>query len=216
MKKLVIFDLDGTLLDTIADLGEACNYALKEMGFATHPIQTYRFKVGNGVRKLMERAQPDADAETVDRLLELFFKYYDEHCTDNTRPYTGIPELLKELTERGVAVAVATNKYQSAARKIITHYFPDVPFVAVLGQVDSRNPKPDPSIDFAVLNDYPCPKSQTVHVGDSAVDIETARRACIDSVGVTWGFRPQIELRRAYATYIISEPKELLEIVDKK
>lgn len=212
-KKLVIFDLDGTLLNTIADLGGACNYALQEMGFPIHPIQSYRFKVGNGVRKLMERAQPDSDPETIEKLLVLFRNYYDSHCMDNTEPYAGIPELLKTLTDNGVAVAVATNKYQSAARKIISHYFPEIPFVAVMGQTEDRNTKPDPSIDFAVLNEYPCPKSEAMHVGDSAVDIETARRACIDSVGVTWGFRPQIELRRAYADHIISDPGQLLEIV---
>lgn len=213
-KKLVIFDLDGTLLNTIADLGAACNHALAELGFAIHPIQSYRFKVGNGVRKLMERSQPDADPETVDKLLALFREYYDKHCTDKTYPYPGIPELLAKLTEKGVAVAVATNKYESAARRIINHYFPDIPFVAVMGQIEDRNTKPDPSIDFAVLNAYPCPKAETMHVGDSAVDIETARRACIESVGVTWGFRPQIELRRAYADHIITEPSQLLALVE--
>lgn len=212
-KKLVIFDLDGTLLDTIADLGAACNHALEKMGFPQHPIQSYRFKVGNGVRKLIERAAPDADAETVEKLLSSFREYYDEHCTDNTAPYPGIPELLQDLADRGIAVAVATNKYQEAARRIIKHYFPDVPFVAVMGQIPERNTKPDPSIDFAVLSEHPTPKAATVHVGDSGVDIETARRACIESVGVTWGFRPQIELRRAYADHIISSPAQLLDIV---
>lgn len=213
MKKLIIFDLDGTLLNTIDDLGTACNHALESMGFATHPIQSYRFKVGNGVRKLIERAQPDADAATVEELLARFREYYDEHCTDHTRPYDGIPELLAALEERGVAVAVATNKYQEAARKIISHYFPEVPFVAVMGQTQERNPKPDPSIDFAVLNAYPVPKADVIHAGDSAVDIETARRACVESVGVAWGFRPQIELRRAYADHIITEPRQLLDLL---
>ncbi len=213
MKKLIIFDLDGTLLNTIEDLGEACNHALEAMGFAPHPLQSYKFKVGNGVRKLIERSQPDADAATTDQLLKLFREYYDEHCTDHTRPYPGIPELLEELQKRGVAVAVATNKYQEAARRIISHYFPDVPFVAVMGQVSSRHTKPDPSIDFAILSDYPTPKADVMHVGDSGVDIETARRACVESVGVTWGFRPAIELRRAYADHIISRPEELLGLI---
>ena len=171
MKNLIIFDLDGTLLNTISDLGNACNYALEQMGFQTHPISSYNFMVGNGVRRLMERAQPDADKETIDRLLEHFRKYYDEHCTDTTKPYHGIPELLKELTGRGVKVAVCTNKYQSAASRIIEHFFPEIPFVAILGQVESRNPKPDPSALFAVLNICPTPKSEVMMVGDSAVDI---------------------------------------------
>ena len=110
MKKLIIFDLDGTLLNTIADLGNACNYALRMMGFSEHALSTYNYMVGNGVRKLVERAVPDADKETVDKLLAHFREYYDEHCTDETLPYPGIPELLKDLTDRGIAVGVASNK----------------------------------------------------------------------------------------------------------
>ncbi|MDE6771794.1 MAG: HAD hydrolase-like protein, partial [Muribaculaceae bacterium] len=126
MKKLAIFDLDGTLLNTIYDLGEAVNYALRKKGFAQHPIPAYNYMVGNGVRKLVERAQPDADSETVDELLSLFKEYYDRNCTVDTKPYTGIPELLAELEKRGVAIAVASNKYQSAAEKIVKHFFPDI------------------------------------------------------------------------------------------
>ena len=112
-----------------------------------------------------------------------------------------------------MAVAVATNKYQEAARKIISHFFPDVPFVAVLGQVDDRPAKPDPSIDFAILSEHPTPKSEVLHVGDSAIDIETARRACVESVGVTWGFRPTSELRRAYADHVYSTVSEIISLV---
>ena len=213
MKKLIIFDLDGTLLNTISDLGNSCNYALSRMGFAEHPLSAYNFMVGNGVRKLLERAQPDAEPETIDRLLDLFREHYDVHCTDTTVPYPGIPELLHELTEKGIAVAVATNKYQAAASKIISHFFPDIPFVAVLGQIPDRPVKPDPSIDFAVLLQHPTPKKEVMHVGDSAVDIETARRACIESVGVTWGFRPVSELRKAYAEHIVSTPAEILKFI---
>ncbi len=215
MKKLIIFDLDGTLLDTIADLGTACNHALESKGYHKHPIAAYPYMVGNGVRKLVERAQPDATPEEIDELLVLFREYYDEHCTDLTKPYPGVPELLSDLSANGVALAVATNKYQSAARKIIDHFFPDIPFVAVLGQVDDRPVKPDPSIDFAVLLEHPTPKKDTLHVGDSAVDIETARRACIDSVGVTWGFRPITELRRAYADHIVCSPADVLKLALK-
>ena len=214
MKSLVMFDLDGTLLNTISDLGASCNYALEKMGFSQHPISAYNFMVGNGVRKLLERAQPDADAETIDRLLVYFREHYDEHCTDTTVPYPGIPELLATLTERGVAVAVATNKYQKAATKIINHFFPDIPFVAVLGQVDDRPTKPDPSIDFQILSMHPTPKAEVMHVGDSAVDIETARRACVRSIGVTWGFRPVSELRKAYADHLVSTPGEILKYLD--
>lgn len=216
MKKLVIFDLDGTILNTISDLGNACNYALRNMGYSEHAISTYNYMVGNGVRKLVERAEPDADPEMVDKLLDLFRKYYDEHCTDETLPYPGIQELLSELTAKGIAVAVTSNKYQDAVVKIVKHYFPDIPFVGLLGQVEERKPKPDPSIVFALLNDHPVEKKDILYVGDSAVDMETARRACIESVGVTWGFRPMAELRKAYADHIVNKPSEILRIATEK
>lgn len=210
MKKLVIFDLDGTLLNTISDLGASCNYALEKMGFASHPISSYNFMVGNGVRKLIERAEPDADSATVDKLLDYFREHYDNHCTDTTRPYPGIPELLFDLQARGVAIAVASNKYQKATDKIIRHFFPDTNFAAIMGQVDWRPVKPDPSIIFSVLSEHPTPKAEVLYCGDSAVDIETARRACVESVGVTWGFRPVSELRKAYADHVVSSPAEIL------
>lgn len=171
--------------------------------------------VGNGVRKLMERAQPDADTETIDQLLEYFKEYYGEHCTVHTKPYDGIPELLAELNARGVAIAVATNKYQEAAKKIIYHYFPDIPFVSVEGQVPDRPTKPDPSIIFSILSSYPTRKSEVLYVGDSGVDMETARRACVESVGVTWGFRPASELRQHYADNVISKPSEILDLLSE-
>ena len=214
MKKLAIFDLDGTLLNTISDLGSACNYALEKMGYMKHPISAYNYMVGNGVRRLLERAHPDADAAVVDGLLGYFREYYDVHCTDTTEPYPGIPELLAELTDREVAVAVATNKYQSAASKIISHFFPDTPFVTVLGRNDERPTKPDPSIIFEVLSQHPTPKAQVMMIGDSAIDMETARRACVESIGVTWGFRPVSELRKACAVHVVSSPSEILKFLD--
>lgn len=212
MKKLVIFDLDGTLLNTIADLGNACNYALKTMGYSEHAISTYNYMVGNGVRKLVERAEPDADPQMLEKLLELFREYYDDHCMDETQPYPGIPELLTDLTESGVAIGVTSNKYEAAVQKIVKHYFPDIPFVALLGQTDGRPTKPDPSIVFSLLNYHPVPKNDILYVGDSAVDMETARRACIESVGVTWGFRPVAELRNAYADHIVNKPSEIFRL----
>lgn len=211
MKQLVIFDLDGTLVNTITDLGKACNYALEQMGFAPHPIQAYAYMVGNGVRNLMKKAQQDADEETIDRLLEHFMEYYDQHCLDATKPYPGIPELLKNLTEKGIALAVASNKYQKATDKIIKGCFPDIDFVAVEGQIDGRKRKPDPSIIFAILEKHPVQKKDVLYVGDSAVDIECAKRACVESIGVSWGFRPPSELRMANADFIVTRPAEILD-----
>lgn len=214
MKKLAIFDLDGTLLNTVADLGTSVNYALRKMGFAEHPIISYNYMAGNGVRRLIERAHPDGDLATIDELLGYFREYYDNHNCDATVPYAGIPELLEELQRREIAVAVATNKYESAAQKIISHYFPDIHFVAVVGQEDGRPTKPDPSAVFEVLSKHPTPKAEVMMIGDSAVDIETARRACVESVGVTWGFRPVSELRGAFADHVVSKPEQILDFIN--
>lgn len=170
--------------------------------------------VGNGVAKLLERALPDGarTPETLQRALQIFRAYYDEHLADATRPYPGIERLLDELTARGVRVAVASNKYESAVRRLIAHFFPAIEWGAVCGNIDGVPVKPDPSIVFRVLTACPTPKQDTLYVGDSGVDMETARRACVDSVGVTWGFRSAAELRSHYATHIVSDPADILEI----
>ena len=216
MKKLVIFDLDGTLLNTIEDLGQAANYALERNGYATHSMASYPYFVGNGVRRLMTRVLPEdaRDDATVDRVLGDFLEYYDEHCIDFTKPYDGMPELLQDLHDLGVNVAVASNKYQKAVSKIITHYFPEVNFIAIEGQKDGINVKPDPSVVFSILAQAKVAKADCLYVGDSGVDMETARRACIDSVGVTWGFRSKKELVEYHADAIVNNPIDILGIVE--
>lgn len=212
MKKLVIFDLDGTLLNTINDLGMACNYALETCGYKTHALSAYPFMVGNGVRRLIERAHPDATPAQSDEILKHFKEYYDQHSCDTTTPYPGVHDLLKALNEAGIAIAVTSNKYEHAVGDIIAHFFPDIEFVSVKGEVEGRPRKPDPSVVFAVLLDHPTAKDDILYVGDSGVDIETAKRACIENVGVTWGFAPVSQLRNAYADHIVSTPAEILEI----
>lgn len=216
MKKLAIFDLDGTLLNTIKDLGEAVNYALDRNGFHTHSIASYPFFVGNGVKRLIERALPEDERKkstVVKKMLADFKEYYNEHNTILTKPYDGIPELLQELQAQGVQLAVASNKYQQATDKIINHFFPDIDFVAVQGQTDDIPVKPDPSIIFIILAKARIAKQDTLLVGDSGIDMETARRACVDSVGVTWGFRPVKEIVEYHANVIINRPLDLLPIV---
>lgn len=218
MKSLVIFDLDGTLLNTIADLGEATNHAMAEMGYPEHTLSAYNMMVGNGIRRLIERALPE-DArtdETVEAAREHFLLYYNRHIHDHTVPYPGIPELLRDLTERKVAVAVASNKFQEGVTTLITHFFPDIPWVAVMGNREGMPTKPDPSIVFNILADYPTPKSDVLYVGDSGVDMETARRACVDSCGVTWGFRTRQELETAGANEIVENPDDILPIVSRR
>lgn len=215
MKNLVIFDLDGTLLNTIADLGNAVNEALRRHGYTEHPIEAYNYMVGNGVRRLIERAIPSEarSEEIVNRLLLSFREHYDKHMCDMTIPYPGIPELLDELHGRGIALAICSNKYESAVKKLMAKFFPTINFAAVCGQIDGYPPKPDPSIVFRLLLTAPAPKSGILYVGDSAVDIETARRACVDSVAVSWGFRPMHELTAANPTHIIKAPAELLNLL---
>ena len=218
MKKLVIFDLDGTLLNTIEDLGNAANYALSLNGYPTHSLASYPFFVGNGVRNLIRKALPD-DMRTdsiIESLLKDFKEYYNEHNTDCTKPYDGIEELLRNLQDNGVKIAVASNKYQQATEKIIAHYFGDIDFVAVYGQREGVNVKPDPSVVFSILSDAKVPKSEVLYVGDSGVDMETARRACVDSVGVTWGFRSEKELNEYHADMIVNKASDIFDIVIKE
>lgn len=217
MKSLVIFDLDGTLLNTISDLAQASNHALAVCGYPTHDIATYPFFVGNGVGRLLERVLPpeNRDQETIAYLRSIFQEYYDKHLWDHTTPYPGIEDMLDDLATAGYKFAVASNKYQSATSALIAHFFPRLPFESVHGMRPGIPAKPDPSIVFDILRDIPTPKAEVTYVGDSGVDIETARRACIHSVGVTWGFRPTSELKQYYAENIISDPSELVSIVKR-
>ena len=217
MKQLAIFDLDGTLLNTIKDLGEAVNFALDKNGFHTHSIASYPFFVGNGVRRLIERSLPEdarKQSTVVDTMLRDFKQYYNEHNTDRTQPYDGMPELLHQLQEQGVKLAVASNKYQQATEKIIGHFFADIDWVAVVGQQEGVPVKPDPSIIFMILSQAKVAKQDTLYVGDSGIDMEAARRACVDSVGVTWGFRPVKELKENHANVIINKPIDILPIIE--
>ena len=154
MKKLIIFDLDGTLLNTIADLAQSTNHALQALGYPAHPESDYNFMVGNGINKLFERALPKGEKseENVLRVRKEFVPYYDVHNADKSRPYPGIPELLEQLQEKGMILAVASNKYQSATVKLISHYFPHIRFTAVFGQREGVNVKPDPTVVHDILD----------------------------------------------------------------
>lgn len=215
MKQLVIFDLDGTLLNTIADLGTATNYALRVCGYPEHNLASYPKMVGNGITRLIERALPEdeRDTETVERVREKFKEYYDEHMNDLTEPYPGITDMLRELGKMGVKLAVASNKYQAAVVALIRHYFPDIDWQAIEGQKEGVPTKPDPSIVFEILAKCPTRKSKVLYVGDSGVDMETARRACVDSCGVTWGFRSLKELKDHHADNIADTPDGIIAVV---
>ena len=215
MKKLVIFDLDGTLLDTIADLAESANYALKQLDYPTHPVDAIRTFVGNGINKLLERALPahEQTEENIMRMRSHFVPYYDIHNADLSTPYPGIVSLLEDLQAKGILIAVASNKYQEATVKLVKQYFPNIDFVEILGQREGINVKPDPSIVFDILKKADVSKEDVLYVGDSGVDMQTAINAGVDAVGVTWGFRPQAELESFRPMGLIDKAEDLLEFI---
>lgn len=215
MKKLVIFDLDGTLLNTIADLAASTNHALAANGYPTHPTEEYRFFVGNGINKLFERALPEGEKTEANvlKIRQRFIPYYDVHCVDLTKPYPGIPELLKTLQQRSVQIAVASNKYQRATGKLIPYFFPDIHFTAILGQREGVPRKPDPQIVHEIMRMANVSTDEVLYVGDSNVDMQTANNARVDSVGVTWGFRPRAELEQGSPFAIIDKAEELLSFL---
>ncbi len=211
---ILIFDLDGTLLNTIDDLGYACNYALAQTGFPTHPIEAYPAMVGNGISNLIRRALPEAERndETVARLREFFVPYYNEHNCDQTRPYDGIPQLLSTLRAKGHTLAVASNKYQAATEKIVRHFFPDT-FDCILGERDGIPRKPDPQIVADILNAVASKASLPLYIGDSLVDRDTALNARVPFVACSWGFVPRERLIEAGVTTLIDRPEELLSLL---
>lgn len=197
MKKLVIFDLDGTLLNTIADLAHSImNHALRQNGFPTHDVKEYNFFVGNGINKLFERALPEGEKteENILKVREEFLKHYDLHNTDRSVPYPGIPSY-SLVAERGIKLAVASNKYQAATRKLIAHFFPSIQFTEVLGQREGVKAKPDPSIVNEIVERASISKENALYVGDSDVDMQTAHQQRSDLLWGNMGLSPSYGIR---------------------
>lgn len=213
MIKAVIFDLDGTLLDTITDLANASNTALRTLGYPEHEVEAYKQFVGDGRRNLILRMLPEAAAKDegiVAKAEALFDEAYHAHMLDCTVPYPGIPELLELLCKEKLKLAVVSNKPDEFVQRIVEDYFPGI-FDAVCGQVGSVV-KPDPAGVHKVLSVLRLRPYEALYVGDSAVDVMTARNAGTDCCGVTWGFRGRRELRVAGAPHIIDAPFELTPI----
>ncbi len=212
MIELIIFDLDGTLLNTLDDLAVSTNYALRKHGYPEHELNAYRYFVGNGITKLIERALPE-EARQADIVLGIrkeFIAYYQQHKTDLSRPYPGIPELLTQLQRQNICLAVASNKYQQGTTELISHFFEKKLFSVVLGQRENIPVKPDPAIVFEILKQTGIKKSAALYVGDSGVDMQTARNSGLTSIGVTWGFRPRQELEENGACYLVDTPEEII------
>lgn len=215
MKRLVIFDLDGTLLNTIADLAQSTNHALQALGYPTHQTEEYNLMVGNGINKLLERALPqeEQNEENIQRMRSYFIPHYDAHNADLSAPYPGVVKLLETLQEQGLQLAVASNKYQAATEKLVKHYFPQINFVAVLGQREGVEVKPSPVIVEDILSQSGADKKDVLYVGDSGVDMQTAINAQVEACGVTWGFRSRKELASFSPAHIVDKAEEILTLI---
>ena len=212
MKKLIIFDLDGTLLNTIGDLADAVDYVMRSRNLPEHTNAEYRQMVGGGIKRLVERALPAELAENeqyVEECVTQFRSYYVDNIDRHTIPYEGIPELLRKLQRDGVKMAVASNKFQHGTDRLVAKFFGDIEFVAIEGNREGAPLKPNPEIIHNILRIADLKPCDAVMVGDSGIDIRTAIAAGIDSIGVSWGFRFADELYAAGATTVVTTTEEL-------
>lgn len=212
MKKGCLFDLDGTLVDSLTDLALSTNEVLQKHHLPIHDLSDYNQFVGNGVKKLMERALGDDHLDILDECLEDFHKIYDEHCLDHTKPYPGMYELIQKLTDQGIQLAVVTNKPHYLAIRIVEHCFPDC-FQTILGQQNIYPVKPSPESTCIALMNLRLSHHDCYFIGDSNVDMDTGYNADIETIGVTWGFRGRQELEDAGATYVADTPEEIWGLV---
>lgn len=214
MFRCVVFDMDGTLLDTLHDLANAGNYTLSALGLPTHPVDAYRQMVGNGIPKLLQRmlGEPHGQPATFELAQKLFNKYYDAHSLERTMPYAGISELLHTLKEAGILLAVVSNKADCYAGPIAEHFFPGL-FDAVAGLRDGFLPKPDAATTLSLLEQLGMPPSSALFCGDTNVDIQTAQNAGMKSCGVLWGFRSRQELEQASADYLAADAAALEKLI---
>ncbi|GJN63581.1 MAG TPA: HAD family hydrolase [Candidatus Faecalibacterium intestinipullorum] len=214
----ILFDLDGTLLNTIDDLADAANWVCAQNGWPQHTVAEYKYMVGNGIPKLVERFSP-AEARTPDRLAETLAQFtarYDAHKEDKTAPYPGIPELLKELKAAGIQTAVFSNKADALCGKIIEHYFGPGAFSAVRGSRPGVPTKPDPTGLWDLMRQLNADPATTLFVGDSDVDILTGHNAGLPAMGAVWGFRGAGELTAAGAEALAFRPGDILDYINQQ
>ena len=208
--KTYVFDLDGTLLNTINDLAASVNFALKEYGMSQHTVDEVRNFVGNGVKKLMERAVPDGlDNPLFEDAYATFKKHYLEHGLDTTKPYPGIVDLLRELKKRGKNIAVVSNKFYDATGELVRHFFGEYVKVAI-GERENIRKKPAPDTVLEAFRLLGVDKEEAVYIGDSDVDVNTAKNVGILCISVLWGFRDKEFLIENWATTFVETPQEIL------
>ena len=207
-----IFDLDGTLLNTLDDLTASTNYALRSVGLKEHSVEEVRQMVGNGIRKLIERAVPGGDSHPLfAQVFETFQTHYMAHSLDKTKPYEGVVELLRELKRRGCRLAIVSNKFSTATQELARHFFPDTIEVAIgENEAEGIRKKPAPDTVYEALRQLGVSKNGAVYVGDSDVDLMTAHNSSLPCISVLWGFRDREFLMEHGATVFITSPEELL------
>jgi len=212
----VIFDLDGTLINSVEDLGTSVNRVLESFGFPTHDLDEYNRFIGDGAEMMVKRALPEGkrDESTLRKCLDLFLKDYFKNYNVHTKPYDGIPQLLDYLADKSVKTAVLTNKPNEVTRKIVSEIFQKWHFEEVLGQTDNLPRKPDPTGAMMISKKINIDTEKIIYLGDSGVDMETAKSAGMLPVGVLWGFRDRSELKEHGARYLINNPMQILDIVD--
>jgi phosphoglycolate phosphatase len=210
--RAVLFDLDGTLADTLADLASATNWALAQVGCSTHPTDDYRHMVGDGARELCARALPADKQGLVNDVLRLMRQHYDEHCFDLTRLYPGIAELVMALAERHFRLAVLSNKPDDFTKRVIAHYFKPSPFAIVRGQLPNVPLKPDPTAALQIAQELGVPPAHWLYLGDTNTDMRTACSAGMHPVGVLWGFRDRDELLDSGAEHIVAKPRDVADL----
>lgn len=218
MKKAVIFDLDGTLADTLTTIAYFANQALETYGFSAIPKEKYRYMVGNGAKILVQRMMHesgDDSPESFDKVYPLYNQTYDDNFLYLTAPYEGIPEILAKLKKAGVKMAVLSNKPHPTTSKVVKALFGDDTFDLVCGQKEGVPLKPDPAALFGIMKELGVTAEETVYVGDTAADMKTGKSAGVWTVGVLWGFRDEKELRDNHADAIISKAEELWQQVDQ-
>lgn len=214
--KTIIFDLDGTLLNTLDDLADASNHTMEQMGYPTHSLESYRYFVGNGVPKLLERCLPE-DKRTEENILiarKLFAEYYNVHFTDKTAPYDGVAGLLESLRKSGVKMAVASNKSDEFTVSLVKKFFGDA-FDAVQGGRADVPKKPAPDIAYGIMERLGAVPENTYFAGDSNVDMYTAKNAGITAIGCLWGFRTKEELVEGGADFLAEKPSDIYDIIMK-
>ena len=218
MKKLIIFDLDGTLLNTIGDLTNACNYVLHQHGFPPHTHDEYRYFIGSGIRRLIKLALPEEyrnNDEFCKQILDEFIIRYNGHLHEETCPYYGIIPLLKELNDKGINIAIASNKYQEGVDAVVDFYFHDIKFAATIGTSTEIPVKPNPAIVHKIIEACPTSQSNILYLGDSGVDMQTAKNAGLTALGVLWGFRTKDELIANGADYTIEKVEEIWDYINE-